>query len=78
MITLRGNPAEIQAALDALNTEDGYPNPATLTTAYAKAEPDGDDYVLVLPDSDESRVKKRGKGKLEKGDTRAKKELKIP
>lgn len=78
MITLRGKPADLQTVLDALNAEEGYPNPETLTTAYARAETDGDDYVLVLPDTDETRVKKHGKGKIEKGDTRVKKELKLP
>ena len=78
MITLRGKQADLQSVVDALNSEEGYPDADTLTTAYARAETDGDDYVLVLPDSDEVRVKKHGKGKLEKGDTRVKKELKLP
>ena len=78
MITLRGKQTDVQAVVDALNTAEGYPDADTLTTAYVRAESDGDDYVLVLPDSDEERVKKHGKGKLEKGDTRVKKELKIP
>ena len=78
MITLRGKQADLQSVVEALNIEEGYPNADTLTTAYAEAEQDGDDYVLVLPDSDEVRVKKHGKGKLEKCDTRPKKELSIP
>ena len=78
MITLRGKQSDIHSITDALTAEEGYPNADTLTTAYARAEQDGDDYVLVLPDSDEVRVKKRGKGKIEKGDTRPKKELSIP
>ena len=78
MITLRGKQTDVQTVVDALNSEEGYPDADTLTTAYARAETDGDDYVLVLPDSDEERVKKHGKGKIEKGDTRPKKELSIP
>lgn len=73
MITLRGKQSDIKSVTDSLNVEEGYPDADTLTTAYARAEQDGDDYVLVLPDSDETRVKKHGKGKLEKGDTRTKK-----
>ena len=75
MITLRGKQTDVQAVVEALNSEEGYPDADTLTTAYARAETDGDDYVLVLPDSDETRVKKHGKGKIEKGDTRVKREL---
>ena len=78
MITLRGKSADLQSVVEALNIEEGYPNADTLTLRYAEAEQDGDDYVLVLPDSDKTRVKKHGKGKLEKGDTRVKKELKLP
>ena len=78
MITLRGKHADMQAVVDALNAEEGYPNPATLTTNYALVGTDGDDSVIVLPDSDDTRVRKHGKGKIENGDTRAKKELKIP
>lgn len=78
MITLRGKHTDLKTVLDAINLEEGYPNPATLTTAYAAIEKDGEGSVLVLPDSDETRVKKHGKGKIEKGDTRPKKELKIP
>ena len=78
MITLRGKQTDLKTVLDALNSEEGYPDSGTLTTAYAQAESDGDDYVLVLPDSDEARVKKHGKGQIEKGDTRQKKELSIP
>ena len=78
MITLRGKQSDLKTVVEALNIEEGYPNADTLTTAYAEAEQDGDDYVLVLPDSDKTRVKKHGKGKLEKGDTRVKKELKLP
>ena len=78
MITLRGKHTDLKTVLDALNTEEGYPDADTLTTAYARVETDVDDYVLVLPDSDEVRVKKHGKGKVEKGDTRVKKELKLP
>ena len=77
MITLRSKPADLQTVVDALNAEEGYPDADTLTTAYARAETDGDDYVLVLPDSDETRVTKHGKGKIEKGDTRIKKEIKL-
>ena len=77
MITLRGKQTDVQAVVAALNTAEGYPDADTLTTAYARAETDGDDYVLVLPDSDETRVTKHGKGKIEKGDTRAKKEFKL-
>lgn len=75
MITLRGKHTDLQTVVEALSAEEGYPNADTLTTAYAQAESDGDDYVLVLPDSDETRVKKHGKGKIEKGDTRVKREL---
>lgn len=78
MITLRGKHTDLQIVVDALNLEEGYPNSSTLTTAYAAIEVDGSDSVLVLPDTDETRVKKHGKGKIEKGDTRIKKELKIP
>ena len=74
MITLRGKQTDLKTVTDALNADEGYPDADTLTLRYAEAEQDGDDYVLVLPDSDEVRVKKHGKGKLEKGDTRAKKE----
>ena len=77
MITLRGKPADLQIVLDALNLEESYPNSSTLTTAYAAIEVDGSDSVLVLPDTDETRVKKHGKGKIEKGDTRAKKAFKL-
>lgn len=77
MITLRGKHTDLETVLEALNLEEDYPNPPTLTTAYAVIEEDGTDSVLVLPDSDETRVKKHGKGKIEKGDTRAKKELPI-
>lgn len=75
MITLRGKHTDLKTVLDALNLEESYPNSSTLTTAYAAIEEDGTDSVLVLPDSDETRVKKHGKGKIEKGDTRAKKEF---
>ena len=78
MITLRGKKSDIHSITDALSVEEGYPDADTMTTAYARAESDGDDYVLVLPDSDEERVKAHGKGKIEKGDTRVKKELKLP
>ena len=74
MITLRGKHTDTQTVVEALNAEEGYPNSTTLTSDYARAESDGDDYVLVLPDSDEERVKAHGKGKIEKGDTRTKKE----
>lgn len=70
MITARGTEAEMIALGTALDLEEGYPNPATLTEHYARRELDESDYVMVLLDSDETRAKKHHKGKVEKGDTR--------
>ena len=69
MITARGTLVQAQALTSALDSEEGYPNPATMTERYAAIEQDGNDYVVLLPDSDETRAKKEH-GKIEKGDTR--------